>query len=748
MSNDQKKQSALTTPLIIIALLIVCGAVCALIYNRQPVPGGLATGERGDEEVEYRLRFMFDGRSDSSHDAPQIYERLQHIIDTFQEENGVEVELVGQPEDGNYDKQLLSAMESRTPPDVLWVPRELVPLLIEERLVVPIDEWIGSDSEVTRDTPEWVMEILSHEGRLYGIAAEDDGEGLQNAYMLTTTGEERSGEMASQLIRHLKTEVMRNPMPNLVIEDFTLHSREEELYPGDELLITARVGNHGKEAAEGVEFNLVLNDEQVLFEERIEFLEPDADTEIEYVLNLPEEGTHYIAAIIDPQNLIFEKDENDNMSKEPLLLLSGSGTPSPPAAVKSTSSPFTIINQAGVSASKPRVAFDGTNYLVVCTTGALPYPKNISEQLVGTRISPSGKILDPGGFIITSKKSFYRDYEIAFDGTNYLVVWEEFTYYRVPPVNKTITPLLIIEGARVSTAGKVLDTPPLAIDNLRGTDNHEYAEPDVFFDGGNFVVTYRDESSKGIAIVARQVSGAGVLSAGKTTLINSTTIDFFGQQRVTWNNGEGLLGLLGYQGTKTITYGIHSAALTYSGGLLTAGTLQTAASHAQGTCNYGYIHWLAKPVVASSAKGKYLLVHEDERNKAKNLHGCYWPDISATVVKSPAGNPGGLVTNKGKIVSGVVEEYPEVAFDGKNYCVVYRHHCGCHSYVGAVLVTPDGVKGANTFFKNNYDLVSMVDVAFGTTNGLVVFDNFNPPSTFNGPDCSNSIYGQFIEKSP
>ena len=225
MSHNQKKQSASTKPLIIVALLIVCCAVFAIIYyNRQPVPGGLATGERGDEDVNDRLRFMFDGSPDSSHDAPQIYERLRHIIDTFQEENGVEVRLVRQSKDGNYEKQLLKAMERRNPPDVLWVPYDLVPILIEEGSVVPIDEWIDSDSELTRETPEWVRERLSHEGRLYGIAAEDDGEGLLNAYMLTTVGEERSGEMASRFIRHLKTEVMHNPLPNLVIEDLTLHS--------------------------------------------------------------------------------------------------------------------------------------------------------------------------------------------------------------------------------------------------------------------------------------------------------------------------------------------------------------------------------------------------------------------------------------------------------------------------------------------------------------------------------------------
>jgi len=750
MNNDQKKQSVVTKPVFIIVLLVVCCITFAIIIRtRQPGPAGLATGERDDRHDDYSVRFMFNGNPDSSHDAPQIYEWLQRIIDTFQEENGVEVEVVEQPEDGNYDKQLLSATESRDPPDVLWVPHDLVPVLIEQEAVVPIDEWIDSDSELIRSTPEWIMEHYSHEGRLYGIAAEDEGEGLLNAYMLTTMGAERSGEMAMQLIRHLKTEVMRNPLPNLVIEDLTLHSQEEELYPGDELPITIRVGNHGKEAAEGVEFSLVLNDEQVLFEEMIEFLEPDSIHEIEFVLDLPEEGTHYITALIDAQNLIPEKDENDNMSKEPLLLLSGSGAPpAPPAAVKSISSPFTIIDQAGVSASKPKVAFDGTNYLVVWTKGSVPYPQKISEQLVGTRISPSGKILDPGGFVITSKKSFYRNYQIAFDGTNYLVVWEEYTYYRVPPVNKVLTPLLIVEGARVSKAGKVLDKTPLAIDNLRGPNNHEYVEPDVFFDGGNFVVTYRDESNKGTFIVARQVSGTGTVSPGRTKLINLTTIGFFGQQRVTWSGSEALLGLLGYQGTITTFYGIHSAALNYSGGVLTAGKTQTAASKAGGKCKYGYIHWFEKPVVASAAKGKYLLVYEDERNKTKNVHGCYWSDLSAAVVESSAGKPGGLVTNKGKIASGTVEQFPEVAFDGKNYCVVYQHTNGCRSYVGAVLVTPDGVKGANTFFKNTYDLVTMVDVAFGTTNGLIVFDNYNPSSTFNGPDGSNSIFGLLIEKSP
>jgi hypothetical protein len=303
----------------------------------------------------------------------------------------------------------------------------------------------------------------------------------------------------------------------------------------------------------------------------------------------------------------------------------------------------------------------------------------------------------------------------------------------------------------VSTAGTVLDTTSISIDTQRtsaGVTYRSHRSPDVCFSGSNFIVTYRDRTTtEDVIIVAKQVSSAGTVLSGKTTLVNHPNITCFGQQRVIWNQSEGLLGMLGHN-SSTNHYGIHSTALYLSGGALTTGTVQTVASNPLGTCKYGLIHWFAWPVVASSASGKYLVAYEDERNKAANIHGCYWPDLSAGLVQSPAGNPGGLVTDKGKIVTGKVEEFPAVAFDGKNYCVVYSHVNGCHSYVGAVRVTPDGVAGTTTFFMTAYDLVSEVDVAFGSTNGLVVFEDFNPPLIYNGPNFSTGIFGQFIEKTP
>ena len=697
------------------------------------------------------IRFMFDGRSDNGYDAPQVYELMEEIIGIFEETNGVPVELMtGEPNESTYQVRLLGALKSEDPPDLVWVPYDLAQTFAEQGLVVPLDEWITPDSDLIRETPDWVRELLSYEGQLYGIAAEDDGEGSLNAYMMTVTGRDREAGLVIELITRLKTEVMFNPRPNLVIEDLTLIiEEEEEFYEGRELPISFEVKNRGKEPAGEILVMLMLDDEQVIFDDMIDILEPDTSTTLEYTLTLTGEGLHSITAMVDPDNLIPERDEDDNLSTETYKVPLTGPDPSPPT-VNSTSSPLIIEKQAyrfSVAGMGPKVAFDGTNYIVVWAKQDPLNHKTYSHQLYGTRISPSGTILDSGGFVIASQKSKYNTFNIAFDGTNYLVVWEEDVYFGNPSVNYNTTAPYIIEGARVSTSGTLMDTTPISIDTTptsAGSNYLGHQEPDVCYSGSNFVVTYRDQAGSGDTIVAKQVSSTGTVLSGKTTLVNLSHMNWFGQQRVVWNQSEGLLGLLGHNNT-TNEYGIHSTALYFSGGTLTAGTLQTVASKTLGTCKYGYIHWFARPIVSSSTMGNYLVAYEDERSKATNKHGCYWPDIGASLVQAPTG---GTVKDKGKIVSGVVEQYPAVDFDGKNYCVVYSHVNGCHSYVGAVRVTTGGTAGTTTYFKTIYNLVGEVDVAFGTTNGLVVFEDFNPPLTYNGPDQSTGVFAQFIDKTP
>ena len=66
-------------------------------------------------------------------------------------------------------------------------------------------------------------------------------------------------------------------------------------------------------------------------------------------------------------------------------------------------------------------------------------------------------MLDPDGFPVSTAPETQDQAALAFDGTNYLVVWQD---YRISSQQDDVF------GARVSPAGQVLD--PSGISLLRG----------------------------------------------------------------------------------------------------------------------------------------------------------------------------------------------------------------------------------------------------------------------------------------
>ncbi len=96
------------------------------------------------------------------------------------------------------------------------------------------------------------------------------------------------------------------------------------------------------------------------------------------------------------------------------------------------------------------------NYLVVWDD-ARAGPADI----YGARVTPQGEVLDPGGFPISIASSVQGSPEVAFNGTNYLVVWTD---------NRNGTPDAY--GARVSPDGTVLDASGIPITD--GTISREY----------------------------------------------------------------------------------------------------------------------------------------------------------------------------------------------------------------------------------------------------------------------------------
>ncbi|MEO0115285.1 MAG: T9SS type A sorting domain-containing protein [candidate division WOR-3 bacterium] len=94
----------------------------------------------------------------------------------------------------------------------------------------------------------------------------------------------------------------------------------------------------------------------------------------------------------------------------------------------------------------PAIAFDGTNYFVVWEDD-----RNDSGDIYGARVDQNGNILDPGGIPISTAPERQLHPKIAFDGTNYLVVWDDFREGRE------------CYGARVNQQGVVIDTAGIKI---------------------------------------------------------------------------------------------------------------------------------------------------------------------------------------------------------------------------------------------------------------------------------------------
>jgi hypothetical protein len=140
------------------------------------------------------------------------------------------------------------------------------------------------------------------------------------------------------------------------------------------------------------------------------------------------------------------------------------------------------------------LAFDGANYLVVWNqTGD-------ELDVYGARVAPDGTVLDPGGIPIATGTGTQAGPRVAFDGTNYLVTWRDT---RTGAANEEVY------AARVTTSGTVLDPDGIQV----SAEPADLQEPgDVAFDGTNFLIAWwRFELSGPFEIYAARVSPDGVV---------------------------------------------------------------------------------------------------------------------------------------------------------------------------------------------------------------------------------------------
>lgn len=149
----------------------------------------------------------------------------------------------------------------------------------------------------------------------------------------------------------------------------------------------------------------------------------------------------------------------------------------------------------------PYVAFGASNYLMVWTDAASHHPSS-SNDVYAQFISPAGTLVG-SAFPISSAAGDQDANGVAFDGTNFLVVWTQAGGLRgrlVSPTNQLLGSELVITSAQIRGFGQV----------------------SVAFGGGQYLVAWV-EGPNGLDTKGRLISPAGGM--GSILTVSQSTSD-------------------------------------------------------------------------------------------------------------------------------------------------------------------------------------------------------------------------------
>ena len=301
------------------------------------------------------------------------------------------------------------------------------------------------------------------------------------------------------------------------------------------------------------------------------------------------------------------------------------------------------------------LAYGGSNWLI-----AWHDSRNDHKDVFGIRLSSAGFVVDPAAFLISMSSVDQAEPAIAFDGANYLVVWQEWRE----------STLYDIRATRVTPAGAVLDPAGISV----CTHASDALYPAVAFDGANYLVVWQDHRNAAADIYGARITPAGtVLSPGSFPV--STSID---RQECPAAAFNGTNYMVVWQDRRSGGFDIYGARVTPAGSVIdTFGRPISTASRDQ-----------AKPSVTSNGQ-EYFAVWEDARNVYNDVYGAR------------IGQGGGVFDTLGIAISGatLAQEHPDVVFDGDRYAVVWQDRRSSSTYdiymsrvtTGGLVMDPAGV---------------------------------------------------------
>jgi MYXO-CTERM domain-containing protein len=322
----------------------------------------------------------------------------------------------------------------------------------------------------------------------------------------------------------------------------------------------------------------------------------------------------------------------------------------------------TLVSSYRVGQFTPVVAWDGTNYLVVWTV----YRALSGADLMAARIRGSdGALLDPAGIAISSVYGEQIQPAVAWDGTEFLVVW---TDHRSAPGYG-----YDIYGARVrGSDGYVLgNVIPIS------TADGDQTQPAVAADGGEFMVVWLDRRHGPSAdIYGARVRGSDGALLDPIGIPISTAANDQSAPAVAAHGGFALV--VWQDGRDGLADTIHGARVRTADGFVVE-----EAGIALSTPGVGQ----ALPAVATDGT-TFLVAWVDGRG------GIYGTRVRRTdgSVLDAAGILVSTTTGSGQI-------QPKVAWDGSNYVLAWSDGAiGAPLNLYGARVSPEGAAGIGAGF--------------------------------------------------
>ncbi|WNG30379.1 hypothetical protein F0U62_44985 [Cystobacter fuscus] len=349
--------------------------------------------------------------------------------------------------------------------------------------------------------------------------------------------------------------------------------------------------------------------------------------------------------------------------------------------------PALPISVAGNGQYTPVVAHDGTNFLVVWRDH-----RHTGSDIYAVRVSETGTVLDSSGIRLSPNNADQPfDPAVAHDGTNFLVVWQE--YYGGSSVG--------IRGVRVSSTGSVVDTTPIAL----ASQNTHLGRPVVAHDGTNFLVVWQDGRNGGTDIYGTRVSGAGtVLDTGGIAISTEASAQLYPKVA---HNGTNFLVV--WQDGRNADNDIYGARVSSTGAVLdTSGiAISTAAGNQE------------HPAITHNGM-HFLVVWDDWRVGRPEIHGARVSGAGTVLDTS------GIAIATLTLPTNDYKSFPTVTHDGDSFLVAWEDHrtdlylgdiYGARvSDTGTLLDTQSFVLAAGALGENTPALTSM-----GGQSSLLVY---------------------------